>query len=68
MSATRIVERDLTDDEKLQVLEDFEKWSGGFLPEECDRRERRRFIEFAMVFPFRGPELRLAAVRLIMNG
>ena len=49
---------ELTADEKQAVLRDFEQWSGGFRPHECEDREIESYIEHAA-----DPKLNDAAIR-----
>jgi hypothetical protein len=39
--------RPLTEQEQAAVLTDFEIWSGGFLPAECDERQLRAYCRHA---------------------
>lgn len=51
----------LSKDEKEDIIEDFQRWSGGFTPDECPERgydecTHQSYIEHAMDSKFKGKE------------
>lgn len=43
--------------DKELVLEDFRKWSGGFMPEECSHLEIVEYLNFGLPGPFRKEDV-----------
>ena len=37
----------LTEQQKIDLLHDFQEWSGGYAPDECEAHELAAFIEHA---------------------